>query len=71
MGLIFRKVSRRSAPAGAAGADGVEGVDPPAKRLCVALDAIADEWICPITLDLPLDPVVAEDGRTYERAAIA
>ena len=30
----------------------------------------ADELICPITLELPFDPVVAEDGRVYERSAI-
>ena len=26
----------------------------------------ADDLICPITTELPLEPVVAEDGRTYE-----
>eukprot|EP00966_Prymnesium_polylepis_P151799 3506872-Prymnesium_polylepis.1 len=31
---------------------------------------MADVWICPITFELPLDPVHAEDGRTYERTAI-
>jgi U-box domain/Sel1 repeat len=29
-----------------------------------------DDLICPITLELPWDPVTAEDGRVYERAAI-
>ena len=29
-----------------------------------------DEWFCPITYDLTTDPVVAEDGITYERTAI-
>lgn len=29
-----------------------------------------DELVCPITLELPMDPVIAEDGRIYERAAI-
>jgi U-box domain/Sel1 repeat len=29
-----------------------------------------DDLICPITLELPSDPVTAEDGRFYERAAI-
>jgi hypothetical protein len=32
---------------------------------------IADDLICPITQELPLDPVIAEDGRIYERAAIS
>jgi hypothetical protein len=30
----------------------------------------ADDLICPITLELPLDPVMAADGRVYERDAI-
>ena len=29
-----------------------------------------DDLICPITLELPIDPVTAEDGRCYEREAI-
>eukprot|EP00978_Attheya_sp_CCMP212_P023562 scaffold72515_cov52-Attheya_sp.AAC.1 len=28
------------------------------------------DLICPITLHLPFDPVVAEDGQIYERLAI-
>ena len=34
------------------------------------LAAIAREYICPITLMLPTEPVKAEDGHTYERKAI-
>lgn len=34
------------------------------------MDAMADEWVCPITTELPLDPVTAEDGHAYERSAI-
>ncbi|CAB9523620.1 Sel1 domain protein repeat-containing protein [Seminavis robusta] len=30
----------------------------------------ADELICPISLELPWDPVTAEDGRVYERISI-
>lgn len=30
----------------------------------------ADEFLCPITQELPVDPVIAGDGRVYERAAI-
>lgn len=30
----------------------------------------ADEMICPIRLELPIDPVTAEDGRLYEKEAI-
>ena len=40
------------------------------KRLRGTLDSIAEELICPITRDLPADPVTAEDGRVYERHAI-
>ena len=40
------------------------------KRLHSAIDGMADEWICPITQELPLDPVMAEDGRYYQRSAI-
>lgn len=29
-----------------------------------------DDFICPINLNLPVDPVVAEDGNVYERQAI-
>ncbi|GMI32021.1 hypothetical protein TrCOL_g12147 [Triparma columacea] len=34
------------------------------------VDSIADNWMCPITLELPIDPVTAEDGKIYERSAI-
>jgi len=40
------------------------------KRFRSAMDAIADDYVCPITAELPLDPVTAEDGHVYERAAI-
>ena len=32
--------------------------------------ALTDDLICPITFELPFDPVTAEDGRIYERRAI-
>lgn len=41
-----------------------------AKRHQVTFNKIADEWVCPITMELPLDPVMAEDGHFYERSAI-
>ena len=34
------------------------------------LTAIAEQYICPITLQLPTEPVKADDGHTYERKAI-
>ena len=36
-----------------------------------AIDEVAEEYVCPITAELPIDPVTAEDGRCYERCAIA
>jgi len=36
-----------------------------------ALDSVADDWVCPITCELPVNPVTAEDGHVYERSAIA
>ena len=36
-----------------------------------AVDDGADEFLCPITQALPVDPVMAEDGRVYERSAIS
>jgi U-box domain len=29
-----------------------------------------DDLLCPITLELPFEPVIAEDGRVYEKSAI-
>lgn len=34
------------------------------------IDSVAEEYVCPITGELPLDPVIAEDGRIYERASM-
>jgi len=36
----------------------------------VATDALIELYICPITHGLMVDPVIAEDGNTYERTAI-
>jgi hypothetical protein len=40
------------------------------KRFKSALDETADEFLCPITMALPADPVTAMDGHIYERWAI-
>ena len=37
------------------------------RSVCKAMDESADEFCCPITQELPVDPVTAEDGRVYER----
>lgn len=33
-------------------------------------EAIPDEFRCPITREIMVDPVIAKDGRSYERVAI-
>ena len=40
------------------------------KRYRKAINEWADELACPITQELPVDPVTAEDGRVYERQAM-
>ena len=40
------------------------------KRFKTTTSNVMDELLCPITQQLPVDPVTAEDGRLYERAAI-
>ena len=41
-----------------------------AKRVKTAMNSVADEYLCPITQELPIDPVMAEDSKIYERWAI-
>ena len=41
-----------------------------AKRYRSAIDESSEELLCPITYCLPFDPVLAEDGKVYERGAI-
>ena len=35
-----------------------------------AFEEAVNEFLCPITFSLPVDPVTAEDGKVYERSAI-
>ena len=42
----------------------------PEKRQKKALTTIAKEFVCPITQELPIQPVTAEDGKIYEETAI-
>ena len=44
--------------------------DATSKKFCSAIDETVTEFICPISQELPLDPVTAEDGRVYEKASI-
>lgn len=40
------------------------------KRVKTVMNSVADEFMCPITQELPVDPVMAEDSKIYERWAI-
>ena len=44
-----------------------------ARRESLGLGALTtpNEFLCPITQDVMIDPVVASDGHSYERTAIA
>ena len=53
---------------GLAGGDHVD--DETSKRLRTSMNSIIQEYICPITTELPVDPVMAEDGQVYDRTAI-
>ena len=35
-----------------------------------SINDVAADLVCPITQELPFDPVMAEDGKIYERNAI-
>mmetsp|Transcript_13012 Transcript_13012/g.27561 ORF Transcript_13012/g.27561 Transcript_13012/m.27561 type:complete len:298 (-) Transcript_13012:991-1884(-) len=42
----------------------------PVKRLKSSIQGVAEEFVCPLTLELPLNPVIAADGKLYDRDAI-
>ena len=50
--------------------DLTEMASPQEKKQKVALTTIAKEFVCPITQELPISPVTAEDGKVYEEKAI-
>ena len=50
--------------------DLTEMASPQEKKQKVALTTIAKEFVCPITQELPIQPVTAEDGKIYEETAI-
>ena len=58
----------------ARGADAIdltaEDVSPREKKMRESIKGVAAELRCPITQELPVDPVMAEDGKIYERKAI-
>ena len=37
------------------------------KSMKQTINEIAQEFICPLSLELPVDPITAEDGKVYER----
>ena len=41
-----------------------------AKRHKTTIEGVCDEFLCPIALQLPLDPVTAKDGQTCEPSEI-
>ena len=61
------------APKRKAAAPATEQAEPAteqANKFKKTVDDSASEILCPITQELPIDPVTAEDGRVYERSAI-
>jgi len=53
------------------GGDAIDLTDSSPSKKCVeAMNSIAREFICPITHELPIKPVMAEDGKIYEERAI-
>uniref|UniRef100_A0A7S3ZVH5 U-box domain-containing protein n=1 Tax=Pelagomonas calceolata TaxID=35677 RepID=A0A7S3ZVH5_9STRA len=58
----------------ARGADAIdlttEDVSPREKKMRESINGVAAELLCPITQELPFDPVMAKDGKIYERTAI-
>ena len=59
------------APKRSAAAADLETAQQELKKIRNAVDEAFNEFLCPITLSLPLDPVMTEDGHMYERVAIA
>ena len=50
--------------------DLTEEASPQEKKLRKSINDVAADLVCPITQQLPFDPVMAEDGKVYERNAI-
>ena len=58
----------------ARGADAIdlttEDVSPREKKMRESINGVAAELLCPITQELPFDPVMAKDGKIYERLSL-
>ena len=50
--------------------DLTEEASPQEKKMRASINDVAADLLCPITHELPFDPVMAEDGQIYERGAI-
>ena len=48
----------------------VQRIDELERDMASSHNALADMFLCPITKELPVDPVLAADGKIYERAKI-
>lgn len=60
----LQQVPRRAARMQRQGANLVE------KKMRASINDVAADLVCPITQELPFDPVMAKDGKIYERTAI-
>ena len=50
--------------------DLTEEASPQEKKMRASINDVAADLRCPITQELPIDPVMAKDGKIYERTAI-
>ena len=50
--------------------DLTEEASPQEKKMRASINDVAADLRCPITQELPIDPVTAKDGKIYERTAI-
>ena len=50
--------------------DLTEEASPQEKKMRASINDVAADLVCPITQELPFDPVMAKDGKIYERTAI-
>ena len=48
----------------------IQRIDELERDMTKSHNALADMFLCPITKELPVDPVLAADGKIYERAKI-
>ena len=55
---------------GAEAIDFTEEASPQEKKMRASINDVAADLVCPITQELPIEPVMAEDGKIYEKKAI-